>query len=122
MKMFANKFLRTVTVFIALSVFAFSASAQNGPELKEKSYPVGEFSALDISGDFEVTLTKGDYGVAVSVNPLLADYVEVLVRTGELYIKYNEKEVPKEVKKELKDKKITPVFRARVSRSPVKGY
>lgn len=121
MKMFANKFLRTVTVFIALSIFAFSASAQNGLELKEKSYPVGEFSALDISGDFEVTLTKGDYGVAVSVNPLLADYVEVFVRTGELYIKYNEKEVPKEVKKELKDKKITPVFRARVSAPRLKG-
>ena len=121
MKAFFNNFLRAITVFIALSIFAFSASAQSVSELKEKSYPVGEFSALDISGDFEVTLTKGDYGVAVSVNPLLADYVEVFVRTGELYIKYNDKEVPKEVKKELKDKKITPAFRARVSAPQLKG-
>ena len=65
---------------------------------------MGEFRSLNVSGDFEVTLSKGDYSAKVTVDQVLADYVDVYVRTGVLYIKYNEKDVPKEVKKDLKKK------------------
>ena len=117
MKTLANNFLRVFTVIFALGISLGVATAQN----KEKTYPVGEFSSIDIAGDFDVTLAKGDYGVKLTLDERLIDYVEVFVRTGELYIKYNEKDVPKEVKKELKDKKVEPFFRAVVYAPRVKG-
>ena len=117
MKTLANNFLRVFTVIFALGISLGVATAQN----KEKTYPVGEFSSIDIAGDFDVTLAKGDYGVKLTLDERLIDYVEVFVRTGELYIKYNDKNVPKEVKKELKDKKVEPIFRAVVYAPRVKG-
>ena len=110
--MIKNTF-RTIIAFVALSVITLSAAAQSSSQLQEKSYPVGEFRTLNVSGDFEVTLSRGDYSAKVTVDKILSDYIEVYVRTGVLYIKYNEKEVPKEVKKELKGKKAADqVFRA----------
>ena len=108
-----NNTFKAVIAIIALSLFTLGAAAQSGSQLQEKTYPVGEFRSLNVSGDFEVTLSKGDYSAKVTVDQVLADSVDVYVRTGVLYIKYNEKDVPKEVKKDLKGKKAPEqVFRA----------
>ena len=108
-----NNTIRTIIAIVTLSIFTLGAAAQNSSQLQEKTYPVGEFRTLMVSGDFEVTLSKGDYSAKVTVDKILADYVEVYVRTGVLHISYNEKEVPKDIKKDLKGKKATDlVFRA----------
>ena len=108
-----NNTFRTIIAIVTLSIFTLSASAQGSSQLQEKTYPVGEFRTLMVSGDFEVTLSKGDYSAKVTVDKVLADYVEVYVRTGVLHISYNEKEVPKDIKKDLKGKKAADlVFRA----------
>lgn len=108
-----NNTIRTIIAIVTLSIFTLGAAAQNSSQLQEKTYPVGEFRTLMVSGDFEVTLSKGDYSAKVTVDKVLADYVEVYVRTGVLHISYNEKEVPKDIKKDLKGKKAADlVFRA----------
>lgn len=108
-----NNTFKAIITFVTLSIFTWNAFAQGG-DLKEKKYPVGEFSTLELSGDFEVTLSKGDYGVTITTDNLMADYVQVYVRTGVLHIGYDDKDAPKDVKKEMKAKK-NPVFRAVVS-------
>jgi len=113
MKTFINSTFKSVIAIIALTLFAFSATAQNGAELQEKSIPVGEFTALDVSGDFEVTLAKGDYNAKITVNKVYADYVEVYVKTGVLHVSFKDKDVPKDVKKEMRGKNApAQVFRA----------
>jgi hypothetical protein len=113
MKTFINSTFKSVIAIVALTLFAFSATAQNGAELLEKSIPVGEFTALDVSGDFEVTLAKGDYNAKITVNKVYADYVEVYVKTGVLHVSFKDKDVPKDVKKEMRGKNApAQVFRA----------
>ena len=113
MKTFINSTFKSVIAIVALTLFAFSATAQNGAELQEKSIPVGEFTALDVSGDFEVTLAKGDYNAKITVNKVYADYVEVYVKTGVLHVSFKDKDVPKDVKKEMRGKNApAQVFRA----------
>ncbi len=122
MKTFFNKTLSAFIATFALITFAWGAAAQGTSQLEEKTIPVGEFSKISASGDFDITLSKGDYNAKVTVEKLLADYVQVYVRTGVLYIKYNEKDVPKEIKKELKGKNAPEqVFRAVVYAPQVKG-
>ncbi len=89
------------------------ALAQDPAELSEKTLPTGEFTSLNVSGDFDVTLAKGTYGAKVTVNKAIADYVEVYVRSKVLYVSYNEKAVPKDVKKLFTGKNAPKmVFRA----------
>lgn len=86
--------------------------AQAG-QLEDKEIPVSQdFNAIFAQGDFEVTLAKGTYGVRLTVDKELAPYVEVYVKARTLHFRYNEKEVPKEVKKLYKGKNAPkPVFR-----------
>lgn len=108
--------MNSLKAFIATIALAFStvvSFAQDNAELSEKTLPVGEFTSVNISGDFDVTLSKGSYTTKVTVNKVIADYIEVYVRSKVLYISYNEKAVPKEVKKTLSGKGAAkPVFRA----------
>lgn len=122
MKTMINNVFRSIIAIIALSIVTLGASAQGSSQLQEKTYPVGEFRTLNVSGDFEVTLSRGDYSAKVTVDKILADYVEVYVRTGVLHISYNEKEVPKDIKKDLKGKKAADlVFRAVVYAPQLEG-
>ena len=89
-------------------VAAQSLSAQ----LTDKDITVSEFNAVNVSDDFEVTVSRGTYGVRLTVDKELAPYVEVYVRSKVLYISYDEKAVPKELKKQYRGKgALTPVFR-----------
>ena len=82
-------------------------------QLEEKNLPVGEFNIVSASGDFEVTVDKGSYGVRITTDQVLAPYVQVYVRSHTLYISYDEKAVPKDLKKQFKGRKNPdPVFRA----------
>lgn len=117
MKALINKMLvlaiASVGLMLATAPFAY---AQISSHLEEKAIPVGEFSSIDVSDDFEVTLTKGHCGAKVSVDKLLAPYVQVYVRGKVLYILFDSKAVPKDVKKVYKGREASkPVFRANVS-------
>jgi len=111
---------KSLKVFIGMIAFAAvllvapqRASAQSlAAQLSDKEIPVSEFNALDVSNDFEVTLSRGAYAVRMTVDKELAPYVEVYVKAKTLYISYDEKAVPKELKKLYKGKGgLTPVFR-----------
>lgn len=81
-------------------------------QLEERRLPVKEFSSVSVSDDFDVTLAKGAYGVRITTDKVLAPYVQVYVRSKTLYVTYDEKSVPKDVKKMFKGRKAPdPVFR-----------
>ena len=114
---------------IFVSVFALSgavALAQDQQsftiQLEDKTLPVGDFNSISASGDFEVTLDKGDYGVRLTVDNALSPYVQVYVRAKTLYIGYDEKSVPKDIKKLYKQKNASaPTFRAVVTLPEIAG-
>jgi len=108
------KLLLLVTGIFTLSAVASAQQvATYTTQLEEKSLPVGEFATVNVVDDFEVTLTKGSYGVKVSTDKVLAPYVQVYVRSKTLYISYDEKSVPKDVKKLFKGRNAPkPIFRA----------
>ena len=81
-------------------------------QLEEKTLPVGEFSSVSVTGDFDVTLVKGAYSVKVTTYQVLAPYVQVFVRSKTLYIAYDEKSIPKDTRKQFKGRGApTQVFR-----------
>jgi len=107
-----KKYLKSAIAIIALAFgLGLSASAQSS-QISEKTLPVGEFNAVDISGDFDVTISRGAYSTRLTVDKQAAEYVEVYVRSKVLHISYNEDAIPKEKKKELTGKNASKmVFR-----------
>ena len=111
---------KSLTAIIGMIAFAAvllvapqRAAAQSlSAQLTDKDIMVSEFNALNVTDDFEVTVSRGAYGVRLTVDKELAPYVEVYVRSKTLYISYDEKAVPKEIKKMYKGRgSLTPVFR-----------
>lgn len=103
-----------VAALACVCLFALQASAQEvyTTLLEEKTVTVGDFSSLSVSDDFEVTLAKGACSARVTTDKVLAPYVQVYVRSKTLFISYDEKAVPKDVKKLFKGRKAPdPVFR-----------
>ena len=100
--------------FAAAMVFAPQRSAAQSlsAQLTDRDIMVSEFNAINVSDDFEVTVARGSYGVRLTVDKDLAPYVEVYVRSKTLYISYDEKAVPKDLRKLYRGKGgLTPVFR-----------
>ena len=123
MKMLKDKSLKAIIGMIAfvtvLLVAPQGASAQSlSAQLTDKDIQVSEFNAVNVSDDFDVTVSRGTYGVTLTVDKELAPYVEVYVRSKVLYISYDEKSVPKDLRKQYRGKgALTPVFRV-VARTP----
>jgi len=121
MKRLTDKFLKAIIGMIAFAALALlapqSLRAQSfSPKLTDKQIPVSEFNSLNVSDDFEVTLARGAYGVRLTVDEELAPYVEVYVKAKTLYLSYDEKSVPKELRKLYKGRNgLTPVFRVTAS-------
>lgn len=107
-----------VLVLAPQPVRAQSLAAQ----LADKEIPVSEFNGINVSNDFEVSLARGAYGVRLTVDKDLQPYVEVYVKAKTLYLSFDEKSVPKEIKKLYKGKGgLTPVFRAVVYTPEIKS-
>ena len=97
---------------VLLGVPQRAAAQSLSAQLSEKDIMVSEFNAVNVSDDFEVTVSRGTYGVRLTVDKELAPYVEVYVRSKVLYISYDEKAVPKDLRKVYRGKgSLTPVFR-----------
>ena len=112
-----DKSLTAIIGMIAFAAMLFAAPQRSAAQslsaqLTDKDIMVSEFNALNVTDDFEVTVSRGAYGVHLTVDKELAPYVEVYVRSKTLYVSYDEKAVPKEIKKLYKGKgSLTPVFR-----------
>ena len=121
MKALVNKILWLTIGFVC--ILAFPARAQQmtaGQE--EKTIPVGDFSSISVSDDFEVSLVKGKQGVKVTSEKELIPYIQVYVRSKTLFISYDEKSVPKDTRKLFKRRGASdPVFRAVVSMPELGG-
>ena len=109
--------LKAMTGIIA-SVIMLGLSASRGlaqgltVQLEDKEVPVSEFNGLNISDDFDVTVAKGSFSVKLTVDKDLMPYVDVYVRSKTLYLSYDQKAVPKNIKKQYKGKSApVPVFR-----------
>ena len=117
MKMLNDKSLKAIIGMIAFAaVMAFApqrAAAQNlSAQLTDKDIMVSEFNSLNVTDDFDVTVSRGTYGVRLTVDKDLAPYVEVYVRSKTLYVSFDEKAVPKEIKKLYRGRGgLDPVFR-----------
>ena len=117
MKLLNDKSLKAIIGMIAFAAVLVLApqrtAAQSlSAQLTDRDIAVSEFNAINVSDDFEVTVARGTYGVRLTVDKDLAPYVEVYVRSRTLYISYDEKAVPKELRKLYKGKgSLTPVFR-----------
>ena len=117
-----NVFNKLLCLAVLASAFAFPSRAQFVNHLEETTLPVGEFTMVSANGDFEVTLSKGSYGVRLTTDKNLTPYVQVYVRSNTLYLTYDEKSVPKDIKKLYKGKNASqPVFRAVVSMPQLNG-
>lgn len=91
-----KKYLLSVIASIALCIAgSIYASAQTA---------LSEFDTIDVENDFEVTLVKGSYAIALTVDSALDPYVRAYVKGKTLYIGVDEKAVPKDVKKMYKGK------------------
>ena len=119
----AKIFYRAVSLAVCAFVLALTAAyAQLSSQLEEKTFPVGDFTSINVSDDFEVSLVKGSCGAKVTVDKELFPYVQVYVRGKVLYVTYDEKSVPKDIKKLYKGRGApTPVFRAVVSMPSLGG-
>ena len=117
MKLLNDKSLTAIIGMIAFAaalVFAPQRTAAQSlsAQLTDKDIMVSEFNAINVSDDFEVTVSRGTYGVRLTVDKDLAPYVEVYVRSKTLYVTYDEKAVPKDLRKLYRGKgALTPVFR-----------
>ena len=117
MKMLKDNSLKAIIGMVAFAAVLLiapqRAAAQSlSAQLTDKDITVSEFNAVNVSDDFEVTVSRGTYGVRLTVDKELAPYVEVYVRSKVLYISYDEKAVPKELRKQYRGKgALTPVFR-----------
>lgn len=113
MKVLTHKFLTLVICMGALAMLvAPAARAQFTSQLEERTLPVGAFSSVNVSDDFEVTLVKGAYSVHLTTDRTLSPYVQVYVRSKVLYVTYDQKAVPKDIQKMYKGKNAPePVFR-----------
>ena len=117
-----NLISKLLCLAVLASAFAFPSRAQFVNHLEETTLPVGEFTMVSANGDFEVTLSKGSYGVRLTTDKNLTPYVQVYVRSNTLYLTYDEKSVPKDIKKLYKGKNASqPVFRAVVSMPQLNG-
>ncbi len=112
------KAIGTIASVMALSVTVALAQEQQSftIQLEDKVLPVSDFTSVSVANDFEVTIDKGDCGVRLTVDNALSPYVQVYVRAKTLYIGYDDKSVPKDIKKLYKAKNAAqPTFRAVVT-------
>ena len=118
------KAIGTIASVMALSVSVAVAQEQQSftIQLEDKVLPVSDFNTISVANDFEVTLDKGDCGVRLTVDNALSPYVQVYVRAKTLYIGYDDKSVPKDIKKLYKAKGAAqPTFRAVVTLPELAG-
>lgn len=103
--------------FVAALAALLMLPAGAGAQMKQYDYDLSYFNGIVISGEFDVTLEEGaDNHVKLTVDEPLKDFVTCSVKGHTLTINYDERSVPKDVKKLYKGKDASkPMFRAVVT-------
>ena len=120
MKMLNGNSLKAVIGMIAFASVLLVSSQRTAaqvltPQVTDKDVVVSEFNAINVSDDFEVTVARGAYGARLTVDKELAPYVEVYVRSRTLFITFDEKAVPRDLRKLYRGRGgLTATFRVTV--------
>ena len=120
MKMLNGNSLKAVIGMIAFASVLLVSSQRTAaqvltPQVTDKDVVVSEFNAINVSDDFEVTVARGAYGARRTVDKELAPYVEVYVRSRTLFITFDEKAVPRDLRKLYRGRGgLTATFRVTV--------
>lgn len=120
MKMLNGNSLKAVIGMIAFAIVLLVSSQRSAaqvltPQVTDKDVVVSEFNAINVSDDFEVTVARGAYGARLTVDKELAPYVEVYVRSRTLFITFDEKAVPRDLRKLYRGRGgLTATFRVTV--------
>jgi hypothetical protein len=127
MKMLNGNSLKAVIGTIAFAVVLLASSQRSAaqvlsPQVTDKDIVVSEFNAINVSDDFEVTVARGAYGARLTVDKDLAPYVEVYVRSRTLFITFDEKAVPRDLRKLYRGRGgLTATFRVVVYTPDLQG-
>ena len=108
--------LATVICSIAFVHYSWAQELYPTQPQQEKDCEVEEFTALSVGDNFQVTLREGACAVKLTADEALLPYILVSVRDSVLCIEYDEKSVPRDVKKVYRGKNApVPVFSVSVS-------
>ena len=110
MKNLLNIAMKAAIALVAFAGLSVAASAQT----KEVTQEFPEFSAINVANDFDVTVKQGEaYSITLTVDEALAPYLSVRMQGKTLFVSFEEKSVPKEVKKLYSGRNAPkPVFNA----------
>ena len=107
------------TAAVCSAVFSGLLAAQElfpSQPQKEKTCAVRPFYAVSVGDSFEVTLEEGPCSVKLNTDAALQPYITVSVRDSILYIDYDQKAVPSDIKRIYRGTNApTPILRATVS-------
>ena len=91
--------IRAASVVILIMTSVFSGFAQT----RSIKHDFSPFDAVEASDDFKVSTTACDnYGVKITVDDALESYVECYVRSGVLHIGLDDKNIPKDIRRQYK--------------------
>lgn len=121
MKLF-QKVLALVICSITISNVAAAQNLFTPPAQLEKACEVEEFTSVCIVSDFQVTLQEGSCAVKLKADEALVPYILVAVRDSVLYLEYDEKSVPRDVKKVYRGKNAAvPVMKVSITAPCLNG-
>ncbi len=110
------KVLAIVICSVAFVNFSWAQELYPTQPQQEKDCEVEEFTALSVGDNFQVTLREGACAVNLTADEALLPYILVSVRDSVLCIEYDEKSVPRDVKKVYRGKNApVPVLSVSVS-------
>ena len=113
------------TAAVCSTVFSGLLAAQElfpSQPQKEKTCAVRPFYAVSVGDSFEVTLEEGPCSVKLNTDAALQPYITVSVRDSILYIDYDQKAVPSDIKRIYRGTNApTPILRATVSAPALNG-
>lgn len=97
-----KRYLITAVALLAAGILSLTqATAQTA----QKQQAFESFTGINVSGDFQVTLTPGtEYGVTLTVDEAIMPYVQCFVTSQTLTLTVSVGKLPKEVKKLFKGK------------------
>ena len=96
MKSLLNKLLLTAILFIALDICAFA-------QTRSREHDLSPFEGIEASSGFKVSIVTGDrYSAKLTMDDILESYVLCYVKSGVLYLGLDEKNLPKDIKKQYK--------------------
>ena len=91
--------IRAASVVILIMTSVFSGFAQT----RTIQHDFSPFDAIEASNGFKVSTSASDnYGVKLTVDDALESYVECYVRSGVLHIGLDEKNIPKDIRRQYK--------------------